>query len=96
MLEGILYGHFCLYSPPCYLCFMYRTGNLGLGQAIKLFLPLPTVFITDKISSFCLQVALQILYHKLPQHCAHLCDAIIDYLSSRNSSADGRYGRLQE
>lgn len=47
------------------------------------------VFITDKISSFCLQVALQILHHKLPQHCAHLCDAIIDYLSSRNSSADG-------
>lgn len=47
------------------------------------------VFITDKISSFCLQVALQILHHKLPQHCAHLCDAIVDYLSSRNSSADG-------
>uniref|UniRef100_A0A8C6IIG8 NOP9 nucleolar protein n=1 Tax=Mus spicilegus TaxID=10103 RepID=A0A8C6IIG8_MUSSI len=47
------------------------------------------VFITDKISSFCLQVALQVLHHKLPQHCAHLCDAVIDYLSSRNSSADG-------
>ncbi|KAL6076016.1 hypothetical protein STEG23_007623 [Scotinomys teguina] len=47
------------------------------------------VFITDKISSFCLQVALQILQHRLPQHCAHLCDAVIDYLSSRNSSAGG-------
>lgn len=47
------------------------------------------VFITDKISSFCLQVALQVLHHKLPQHCAHLCDAVIDYLSSRNSSAGG-------
>ncbi|XP_034353809.1 nucleolar protein 9 isoform X1 [Arvicanthis niloticus] len=47
------------------------------------------VFITDKISSFCLQVALQVLHHKLPQYCAHLCDAVIDYLSSRNSSADG-------
>lgn len=47
------------------------------------------VFITDKISSFCLQVALQVLHHKLPQHCAHLCDAVIDYLNSRNSSAGG-------
>lgn len=47
------------------------------------------VFITDKISSFCFQVALQILHRKLPQFCAHLCDAVIDYLSNRNSSADG-------
>ncbi|XP_057577060.1 nucleolar protein 9 isoform X2 [Hippopotamus amphibius kiboko] len=47
------------------------------------------VFITDKISSFCLQVALQVLHRKLPQFCAHLCSAVIDYLSSRNSSADG-------
>ncbi|KAK2491576.1 hypothetical protein MC885_011836 [Smutsia gigantea] len=47
------------------------------------------VFITDKISSFCLQVALQILYRKLPQFCVHLCNAVIGYLSSRNSSADG-------
>lgn len=47
------------------------------------------VFITDKISSFCLQVALQILHHRLPQHCAHLCDAVVNYLSSRNSSASG-------
>ncbi|XP_068821835.1 nucleolar protein 9 [Capricornis sumatraensis] len=47
------------------------------------------VFITDKISSFCLQVALQILHRKLPQFCAHLCSAVIGYLSSRNSSADG-------
>nr|XP_055165073.1 nucleolar protein 9 isoform X2 [Nyctereutes procyonoides] len=47
------------------------------------------VFITDKISSFCLQVALQVLHRKLPQFCAHLCSAVISYLSSRNSSADG-------
>lgn len=47
------------------------------------------VFITDKISSFCLQVALQILHRKMPQFCAHLCNAVIDYLSHRNSSADG-------
>ncbi|XP_053449517.1 nucleolar protein 9 [Nycticebus coucang] len=47
------------------------------------------VFITDKISSFCLQVALQILYRKQPQFCAHLCNAVIDYLRTRNSSADG-------
>ncbi|XP_030710528.1 nucleolar protein 9 [Globicephala melas] len=47
------------------------------------------VFITDKISSFCLQVALQILHRKLPQLCAHLCNAVMGYLSSRNSSADG-------
>ncbi|EHB03388.1 hypothetical protein GW7_11950 [Heterocephalus glaber] len=47
------------------------------------------VFITDKISSFCLQVALQILHRKLPQLCAHLCSATIGYLSTRNSSADG-------
>ncbi|XP_004864142.1 nucleolar protein 9 isoform X2 [Heterocephalus glaber] len=48
-----------------------------------------SVFITDKISSFCLQVALQILHRKLPQLCAHLCSATIGYLSTRNSSADG-------
>ncbi|XP_008570526.1 PREDICTED: nucleolar protein 9 [Galeopterus variegatus] len=47
------------------------------------------VFITDKISSFCLQVAFQILHRKLPQFCAHLCNAVIGYLSTRNSSADG-------
>nr|XP_020018504.1 nucleolar protein 9 [Castor canadensis] len=47
------------------------------------------VFITDKISSFCLQVALQILHRKLPQFCAHLCNTVIGYLSTCNSSADG-------
>ncbi|XP_059228977.1 nucleolar protein 9 isoform X2 [Mustela nigripes] len=47
------------------------------------------VFITDKISSFCLQVALQVLHRKLPQFCAHVCSAVISYLSSRNPSADG-------
>ncbi|XP_034504595.1 nucleolar protein 9 isoform X2 [Ailuropoda melanoleuca] len=48
-----------------------------------------SVFITDKISSFCLQVALQILHRKRPQLCAHLCGAVIGYLSSRNPSANG-------
>ncbi|XP_066133698.1 nucleolar protein 9 [Saccopteryx bilineata] len=47
------------------------------------------VFITDKISSFCFQVALQILHRKLPQLCAHFCNAVIHYLSNRGSSADG-------
>uniref|UniRef100_A0A8C6RAB8 NOP9 nucleolar protein n=1 Tax=Nannospalax galili TaxID=1026970 RepID=A0A8C6RAB8_NANGA len=47
------------------------------------------VFITDKISSFCLQVALQVLHRKLPQFCARLCSAVIGYLNTRNSSADG-------
>ncbi|XP_025248894.1 nucleolar protein 9 [Theropithecus gelada] len=47
------------------------------------------VFITDKISSFCLQVALQVLHHKLPEFCAYLCNAVIGYLSTRSSSVDG-------
>nr|XP_003924312.2 nucleolar protein 9 [Saimiri boliviensis boliviensis] len=47
------------------------------------------VFITDKISSFCLQVALQVLHCKLPQFCAYLCNAVISYLSTRSSSVDG-------
>nr|XP_012323358.1 nucleolar protein 9 isoform X2 [Aotus nancymaae] len=47
------------------------------------------VFITDKISSFCLQVALQVLHCRLPQFCAHLCNAVISYLSTRSSSVDG-------
>ncbi|XP_027775802.2 nucleolar protein 9 [Marmota flaviventris] len=47
------------------------------------------VFITDKISSFCLQVALQVLHRKLPQFCAYLCNAVIGYLSTRSSSAAG-------
>ncbi|XP_009425871.3 nucleolar protein 9 isoform X1 [Pan troglodytes] len=47
------------------------------------------VFTTDKISSFCLQVALQVLHRKLPQFCAHLCNAVIGYLSTRSSSVDG-------
>lgn len=57
------------------------------------FCPLFTVFITDKISSFCLQVALQVLHHKLPEFCAYLCNAVIGYLSTRSSSVDGRYGQ---
>lgn len=66
-----------------------RTFLNRLQDLSACFLKDIAVFITDKISSFCLQVALQVLHHKLPQHCAHLCDAVIDYLSSRNSSAGG-------
>ncbi|KAM6202885.1 nucleolar protein 9 [Rhynchocyon petersi] len=53
------------------------------------FLKDVAVFITDKIPSFCLQTALQVLHRKLPQLCAHVCNAVIGYLSSRNSSAEG-------
>ncbi|XP_037359042.1 nucleolar protein 9 [Talpa occidentalis] len=60
-----------------------------LQDLCSCFLKDIAVFVTDKISSFCLQVALQILHRKLPQFCAHLCNAVISYLSSRNSSADG-------
>lgn len=60
-----------------------------LQDVSSCFLKDIAVFITDKISSFCLQVALQILHRKRPQCCAHLCNAVIGYLSSRNSSADG-------
>ncbi|XP_012589421.1 PREDICTED: nucleolar protein 9 isoform X2 [Condylura cristata] len=60
-----------------------------LRDLCSCFLKNIAVFVTDKISSFCLQVALQILRRKLPQFCAHLCNAVISYLSSRNSSADG-------
>ncbi|XP_036129193.1 nucleolar protein 9 [Molossus molossus] len=60
-----------------------------LQDLCSCFLKDIAVFITDKISSFCFQVALQILHRKLPQFCAHLCNAVIDYLSNRNSSADG-------
>ncbi|XP_004475138.1 nucleolar protein 9 isoform X1 [Dasypus novemcinctus] len=67
--------------PETFLC---RLQDLS-----TCFLQDIAVFITDKISSFCLQVALQILHRKLPQFCAHLCDAVIGYLSTRNSSADG-------
>ncbi|CAH6831218.1 nucleolar protein 9 [Phodopus roborovskii] len=66
-----------------------KTFLNSLQNLSTCFLKDIAVFITDKISSFCLQVALQILHHRLPQHCAQLCDAIIDYLSSRNSSAGG-------
>ncbi|XP_007536300.1 nucleolar protein 9 [Erinaceus europaeus] len=60
-----------------------------LQDLCSCFLKDIAVFITDKISSFCLQVALQILHRKLPQFCAHLCSAVTAYLSSRNASADG-------
>ncbi|XP_004647543.1 nucleolar protein 9 [Octodon degus] len=60
-----------------------------LQDLVSFFLKDIAVFITDKISSFCLQVALQILHRRLPQVCAHLCSATIDFLRTRNSSADG-------
>ncbi|XP_049624160.1 nucleolar protein 9 [Suncus etruscus] len=60
-----------------------------LQDLCSCFLKDIAVFVTDKISSFCLQVALQILHRKLPQVCAHLCSTVIGYLSSRQSSTDG-------
>ncbi|XP_074090885.1 LOW QUALITY PROTEIN: nucleolar protein 9 [Macrotis lagotis] len=60
-----------------------------LQELSSCFLKDISVFITDKVSSFCLQVALQVLHQKLPKACAHLCDSVITYLSSRNSAADG-------
>ncbi|XP_029436674.1 nucleolar protein 9 isoform X2 [Rhinatrema bivittatum] len=46
------------------------------------------VFVTNKIASLVLQVAVQVLHRKLPLVCAELCDAVLGYLSSRNSSTD--------
>nr|XP_021506044.1 nucleolar protein 9 [Meriones unguiculatus] len=66
-----------------------KTFLTRLQDLSACFLKDIAVFITNKISSFCLQVALQILHRRLPQLCAHLCDAVIDYLSSRSSSAGG-------
>lgn len=90
MLQRLFIDPLCPESLiPCCLRF-----EAGFGEScFNYFCSLPTVFITDKISSFCLQVALQILHRKMPQFCAHLCNAVIDYLSHRNSSADGRYGQ---
>ncbi|KAM9068649.1 nucleolar protein 9 [Sarcophilus harrisii] len=60
-----------------------------LQELSTCFLKDISVFITDKVSSFCLQVALQVLHRKLPKACARLCDSVIKYLSTRNSAADG-------
>ncbi|XP_078525236.1 nucleolar protein 9 isoform X1 [Lissotriton helveticus] len=46
------------------------------------------VFITGKIASLGLQVALQVLHRKLPAVCCTLCDDVISYLASRNPSAE--------
>ncbi|XP_069072127.1 nucleolar protein 9 [Pleurodeles waltl] len=46
------------------------------------------VFITGKIASLALQVALQVLHRKLPAVCCMLCDDVISYLASRNPSAE--------
>ncbi|XP_063803028.1 nucleolar protein 9 [Pseudophryne corroboree] len=47
------------------------------------------VFATNKLASLGMQVALQVLQRKSPSTCASLCDDVINYLSSRNSSSDG-------
>ncbi|XP_044521132.1 nucleolar protein 9 [Gracilinanus agilis] len=60
-----------------------------LQELSSCFLKDISVFITDKVSSFCLQVALQVLHRKLPKACTRLCDSVIKYLSTRNSAADG-------
>ncbi|XP_038225647.1 nucleolar protein 9 isoform X1 [Dermochelys coriacea] len=44
-------------------------------------------FITHRVASLCLQVALEVLHRKLPEACAELCSSVIGYLSSRNPSA---------
>uniref|UniRef100_A0A452GQK8 Uncharacterized protein n=1 Tax=Gopherus agassizii TaxID=38772 RepID=A0A452GQK8_9SAUR len=43
-------------------------------------------FITHRVASLCLQVALEVLHRKLPEACAELCSSVIGYLSSRNPS----------
>ncbi|XP_043844805.1 nucleolar protein 9 isoform X4 [Dromiciops gliroides] len=60
-----------------------------LQELSSCFLKDISVFITGKVSSFCLQVALQVLHRKLPKACSCLCDSVIKYLSTRNSAADG-------
>ncbi|XP_053560980.1 nucleolar protein 9 [Bombina bombina] len=51
--------------------------------------PLHTgVFATNKIASLGMQVALQVLQRRVPAACATLCDEVIDYLSTRNVSAE--------
>ncbi|XP_050774896.1 nucleolar protein 9 isoform X2 [Gopherus flavomarginatus] len=44
-------------------------------------------FITHRVASLCLQVALEVLHRKLPEACAELCRSVIGYLSSRNPAA---------
>ncbi|XP_069505988.1 nucleolar protein 9 isoform X1 [Ambystoma mexicanum] len=48
-----------------------------------------SLFVTNKIASLGLQVALQVLHRKLPMVCSVLCDDVIRYLASRNPSAAG-------
>ncbi|EMP30571.1 Pumilio domain-containing protein C14orf21 [Chelonia mydas] len=52
-------------------------------------------FITHRVASLCLQVALEVLHRKLPEACAELCSSVIGYLSSRNPSAGCRNGVQQ-
>ncbi|XP_072479681.1 nucleolar protein 9 [Notamacropus eugenii] len=60
-----------------------------LRELCSCFLQDISVFITHKVSSFCLQVALQVLHRRLPEACGRLCDSVIGYLSARNPAADG-------
>ncbi|XP_063295755.1 nucleolar protein 9 [Pelobates fuscus] len=59
-----------------------------LQDLCSCFSDLIGVFATHKIASLGMQVALQILQRKVPSACAELCDQVIDYLSSRNVSAE--------
>ncbi|XP_006259794.1 nucleolar protein 9 isoform X2 [Alligator mississippiensis] len=43
--------------------------------------------VPHRVSSLCLQVALEVTSQKLPKTCAELCCAVIGYLSSRNASS---------
>ncbi|KAE8588556.1 hypothetical protein XENTR_v10022611 [Xenopus tropicalis] len=46
------------------------------------------VFATHKVASLGMQVALRVLQRKMPPVCAQLCDQMIEYLASRNVSAE--------
>ncbi|XP_041427837.1 uncharacterized protein LOC379727 isoform X1 [Xenopus laevis] len=46
------------------------------------------VFATHKVASLGIQVALQVLQRKMPAVCAQLCDQMIEFLASRNVSAE--------
>ncbi|XP_043914285.1 nucleolar protein 9 [Protopterus annectens] len=46
------------------------------------------VFVTDRVTSYVFQVMLQTLQRRLPDACNELCTAVVNYLTSRNPTAD--------
>ncbi|XP_048374172.1 nucleolar protein 9 [Sphaerodactylus townsendi] len=56
----------------------------GFGRS---FQELVSDFITHKLFSLCLQVAMEVLRRKLPKACARLCHSVIGYLSNCNPAA---------